>query len=102
MSIFNQLFGGAADADVKSIIEDGAFLVDVRTPGEFAEGHVKGSVNIPLDSIQSQLSLFKDKKNIVVFCRSGSRSGMAKSILEQNGIKNVVNGGTWNFVNQFV
>jgi phage shock protein E len=67
MSIFNQLFGGAADADVKSIIEDGAFLVDVRTPGEFAEGHVKGSVNIPLDSIQSQLSLFKDKKNIVVF-----------------------------------
>jgi len=37
-----------------------------------------------------------------VFCRSGNRSGQAKMILEQNGIKNVVNGGTWQNVSQFV
>lgn len=102
MSIFQHLFGGGETADLKNIIEQGAFLVDVRTPGEFADGHVKGSVNIPLDSVQVQLSKFKDKKNIIVFCRSGGRSSQAKSILEQNGFTNVVNGGTWDHVNQFV
>lgn len=83
-------------------IQEGAFLVDVRTPMEFAEGHVKGSVNIPLDQLAAQLSRFRDKKSIVVFCRSGSRSGMAKSILEQNGFTNVINGGAWDQVNSLV
>lgn len=81
-------------------IKEGAYLVDVRTPAEFADGHVKGSVNIPLDKMQQQLSKFNDKKNIVVFCRSGMRSSQAKGILENNGIKNVINGGTWHKVNQ--
>jgi rhodanese-related sulfurtransferase len=48
------------------------------------------------------LSKFKGKVNIVVFCRSGSRSGQAKSILEQNGFTNVTNGGTWQEVNQII
>lgn len=102
MSFLNFLFGGGDTADLKKLIEEGAFLVDVRTPGEFAGGHVKGSVNIPLDNLQTQISQFKDKKHIIVFCRSGNRSGMAKNILEQNGFKNVVNGGTWERVSLFV
>ena len=102
MSIFQTLFGGAKPIDLKNIINEGAFLVDVRTRGEFVEGHVKGSVNIPLDTIPNQLAKFKNKKNIIVFCRSGGRSSQAKSILEQNGFTNVVNGGTWDHVNQFV
>jgi rhodanese-related sulfurtransferase len=102
MNIFQQLFGGGAKTDLKATIEEGAFLVDVRTAGEFAEGHVKGSVNIPLDRVQTQLAKFKNKKNIIVFCRSGGRSSQAKSILEQNGFTNVINGGTWDHVNQFV
>jgi len=102
MGIFSNLFGGGATADLKNIIDEGAFLVDVRSPGEFAEGHVKGSVNIPLDRVTMELAKFKDKKNIIVFCRSGNRSGQAKSILEQQGITNVTNGGTWEAVNQFV
>ena len=102
MSIFNQFFGGSQAVDLKPIIEEGAFLVDVRTPAEFSQENVKGSVNIPLDSLTSQLQKFKDKKNIVVFCRSGSRSGQAKIILEQNGFKNVINGGTWEEVSQYV
>ncbi len=102
MNIFQQLFGGAPSVDLAGIIKEGAFLVDVRTPGEFAGGHVKGSVNIPLDTVTSQLSKFKNKKNIIVFCQSGGRSGQAKTILEQNGFANVTNGGTWNNVNQFV
>jgi len=102
MGLLQQLFGGGKTADLKNIIEQGAFLVDVRTPGEFSGGNVKGSVNIPLDKIPSQLSKFKNKKNIIVFCLSGGRSGQAKSILEQNGFTNVINGGTWNHVNQYV
>lgn len=101
MNFLKQLFGGAPTADLKSLVDEGAFLVDVRSPGEFADGHVKGSVNIPLDRIVTQLGKFKDKKNIIVFCRSGNRSSMAKNLLEQNGIKNVVNGGTWEKVKQY-
>lgn len=102
MSIFSQLFGGGPSVDLKSVIEEGAFLVDVRTPGEFADGNVKGSVNIPLDNLTMEIAKFRDKKNIIVFCRSGNRSGMAKSLLEQQGFKNVINGGTWQNVAQFV
>ena len=96
------IFSQPDDSRLQQLIKEGAFLVDVRTPMEFAEGNVKGSVNIPLDQLASQLSRFKDKKSIVVFCRSGSRSGMAKSILEQNGLKNVINGGSWEEVNALV
>ncbi|MBK8611276.1 MAG: rhodanese-like domain-containing protein [Chitinophagaceae bacterium] len=102
MNLFQKLFSPAPAVDLKSIIDEGAFLVDVRTPGEFASGHVKGSVNIPLDAVPNQLAKFKNKKNIVVFCRSGNRSGQAKTILEQQGFTNVVNAGTWDHVNQFV
>ena len=102
MNLFQRLFSSAPAVDLKTIIDEGAFLVDVRTPGEFGSGHVKGSVNIPLDSIPNQLVKFKNKKNIIVFCRSGARSGQAKNILQQNGFVNVINGGTWNNVSQFV
>ena len=96
MGIFGNIFGGNSNiGNLATLVNDGAFLVDVRTPGEFAEGNVKGSVNIPLDQVQNQLAKFKAKENIVVFCRSGNRSGQAKSILEQNGFSNVTNGGTW-------
>lgn len=101
MSLFSNLFGGGQTADLKPIIDQGAFLVDVREPGEFAGGTAKGAVNIPLGSVAAQLDKFKGKENIIVFCRSGNRSGQAKTILEQNGFKNVVNGGTWEAVNQF-
>lgn len=79
---------------MKNLIKNGAFLVDVRTPQEYAEEHIENSVNIPLDSIVNNLEAFKDKNHIIVFCRSGNRSGMAKSILEQHKFTNVTNGGT--------
>jgi phage shock protein E len=102
MNILKMLFGGGSSADLKSIIEEGAFLVDVRTPEEFAGTPVKDSVNIPLDKIAAQLTKFRDKKHIVVFCRSGARSSKAKSILEQHGFTNVVNGGTWIAVKKYI
>jgi phage shock protein E len=102
MGIFSNLFGGKSTTDLQSIIGEGAFLVDVRTPGEFAGAHVKGSVNIPLDRVVAELAKFKNKKNIIVFCRSGNRSAQAKSILEQHGFTNVINGGTWEQVSRVI
>ena len=102
MGLFQNLFGGGQTADLKNIIEQGAFLVDVREQGEFSGGSAKGAVNIPLGSVANELNKFNGKENIIVFCRSGNRSGQAKTILEQNGFKNVVNGGTWQEVNKFV
>ena len=90
------------NAELKQIINDNAFLVDVRTDSEFNSGYVSSSINIPLDTIQSKIDKFKNKKHVVVFCQSGMRSRMAKSILERNGIKNVVNAGTWNKVNKLI
>lgn len=81
-------------------IQNHVFLVDVRTPDEFAEGSVEGAVNIPLSVLEQELSQFKNKENIVVFCRSGARSGNAKLILEQNGFERVINGGPWQNVQQ--
>lgn len=95
MGLLSSLFGSSDNTALIESLKKGAFLVDVRTPSEFSGGSVKGAVNIPLDQISSQMSKFKGKENIVVFCRSGARSGQAKSILNNNGFNNVVNGGTW-------
>ena len=102
MGFFSSIFGKTDNSQLIEAINEGAFLVDVRSAGEFSSGSVKGAVNIPLDKLQSQLAKFKGKKKIVVFCLSGGRSSQAKSILEQNSFQNVINGGGWQNVNQVV
>lgn len=102
MGIFSNVFGGNSNEKLVKLVKEGAFLIDVRTPSEFTEGNVQGSTNIPLDQIAANLDKFKGNENIVVFCRSGNRSGQAKSILEQNGFANVTNGGTWQDINNIV
>ena len=76
------------------IINKNSTFVDVRTPDEFAEDHVPGAVNIPLHEISSRIDEFKSMpKPVITYCRSGSRSEMAVSILKISGIKEAVNGG---------
>lgn len=71
-----------------------ASIVDVRTPGEYLDGHYPGAVNIPLNELSQRLDELKEmKKPIVAYCRSGARSGMAVSVLQQNGFSEVYNGG---------
>lgn len=92
--LFRGLFGAPNNTEIIDAIKGGAFIVDVRTPGEYSFGSVKGATNIPLDKIPSQISKFKGKNSVIVFCRSGARSGQAKSFLEQHGVQNVINAGT--------
>jgi rhodanese-related sulfurtransferase len=83
--------------DPKSWVARGAKIIDVRTPGEFASGHATGAVNIPLDQFAYSVpKKFKDKnQEFVLCCASGNRSGMAKSIMNQKGYSQVLNGGPW-------
>ena len=102
MGFFNNIFGGSKHENLATLVNDGAFLVDVRSSGEFAESNVKGSINIPLDQVSSNLDKFKGKEKMVVFCRSGNRSGQAKAILEQKGFANITNGGSWQNVKKVI
>lgn len=94
------LAGGAADEQVLHALKNGATLVDVRSPQEFAAGSVPDAMNIPVDKIGFEHKRLDKNKTIIVFCRSGNRSGQAKHILESNGFQNVINGGTWQNVNR--
>ena len=68
---------------------DGAVLIDVRTAEEYRDGHIDGSVNIPLDRISSVENTVKDKSTpLYVYCLSGGRSGQAVSYLKQIGYTN--------------
>jgi phage shock protein E len=96
MGFFSSLFGGGNSVDIKGIIENGAVIVDVRTPAEFAGGHIKGAVNIPLDNIEVNLAKIKAyNKPIVVCCASGMRSANAKRVLTKKGLEEVYDGGSW-------
>lgn len=75
-------------------------VVDVRTPHEYAGGHVVDSLNIPLNELPANIERLKSVEGtIILCCASGARSNMACQILLQSGIKNVTNGGSWTNVN---
>lgn len=101
-SFFKNLFQQGNVKQLNKILAEGAFLVDVRTPAEFLNGSVNGATNIPLSNITKQINFFSNKKNIVVFCKSGSRSIIAKAILKKYGFTNVINGGTFTKVNKLL
>ncbi len=93
MGIFSKLFG--PKVDYNELIANGAMIVDVRSKAEYSGGHIKGSINIPLQSLQSNLGRLKKDKAIITCCASGMRSASAKSVLKSNGFTEVYNGGGW-------
>lgn len=95
LGVLKKLFGGGPKVDIAQLIADGAVIVDVRTPGEYAGGHIKGSVNMPLQSLGSQMSKLKKDKAIITCCASGMRSASARSMLLSSGYKEVYNAGSW-------
>jgi rhodanese-related sulfurtransferase len=61
------------------------FLLDVRTPQEFAEGHIAGAVNVPYDQLATRLAEVPKDKDVVLYCRTGRRAGVAADVLAANG-----------------
>ena len=75
-------------------------LIDVRTPTEFASGHIPGAINIPVDQIASRLGEIPSDMPVIVYCQSGTRSGRASGILSQNGYDTIYDlGGIINWRN---
>ena len=94
LDIFNR------EDKTSEILKQGGVVIDVRSPGEFQSGHVKGSKNIPLGEISSNVEQIKKmKKPVVLCCASGMRSGTATLTLRNHGVE-CTNGGSWTKVNR--
>jgi phage shock protein E len=91
--------GLGSKVDYKELVKNGAQIIDVRTRGEYASGHVKGSVNIPLNELSSSVAKIKKNVPVITCCASGMRSASAKSTLSSLGFKEVYNGGGWMSLN---
>jgi phage shock protein E len=64
---------------------DHLYILDVRTPQEYADGHVPGAVNVPYDQLASRLAEVPKDKDVVLYCKSGRRAGIAAEVLAANG-----------------
>jgi rhodanese-related sulfurtransferase len=94
-NLIKKLFGMGPSVDYQALMQKGAIILDVRTKNEFQSGHIKGAVNIPVQTLGSNLSKLKKDRPIITCCASGMRSASAKSILQSNGFNEVYNGGSW-------
>jgi rhodanese-related sulfurtransferase len=90
-----QMLGFGPSVDYKSLLQNGGIIIDVRTKGEYQGGHIKGSINIPLNALSDNISKLKKDKAIITCCASGMRSASAKGILKSSGFTEVHNGGGW-------
>ena len=94
-----KLFGGTS-VDYAALVKEGTQIIDVRTSGEFASGHIKGSINIPLQVLGNNLAKIKKDKPVITCCASGMRSASTKSLLLSKGYTSVYNGGGWTSLNR--
>ncbi len=86
---------GKPKQNIKTIYQNGAMVIDVRSTDEFRAGHFDGAVNIPLDTISGKVENLRQKqKPVILVCRSGARSGVATNILKNAGL-DAYNGGGW-------
>ena len=95
MGLLDFLGMGTKTESIQDFVAKGALIIDVRTPSEFAGGHIKNSKNIPLIGLEDKINeIKKTNKPVIVCCLSGMRSAQVTSILKQNNIE-VINGGGW-------
>lgn len=100
LSLIKKLFGSRVN--LQEALSKGALLVDVRTKKEYEAGHIEGSLNVPLDTITSQLPSIKGRgKPVITVCASGTRSAIAKGIFKNANVE-AYNGGSWlSFKNKY-
>ncbi len=88
-------------ADYATLVKEGALILDVRSAGEYAGGHIKGSTNIPVNTLAHKLQQVGDKNRVIITCcASGMRSATARQILKDAGYAQVHNGGGWTNLQQ--
>jgi phage shock protein E len=95
INTIKNILGLGPKVNYAELAKQGAVILDVRSKGEYQGGHIKGSINIPLDTLSIKLKTLKKDKPIITCCASGMRSASAKSILKSNGFSEVYNGGGW-------
>ena len=95
INTIKKILGIGPKTDFTALINQGAVIVDVRTKGEYQSGHIKGSQNIPLNTLPYNFGKLKKDRIIITCCASGIRSAQAKQLLISNGYKEVYNGGGW-------
>jgi rhodanese-related sulfurtransferase len=88
------LLGLGPKVEMKELVQRGAIIIDVRTPSEYKGGHIKGSINIPLQNLESNLSKINKANPVITCCASGMRSASAKGMLKSKGFE-AYNGGSW-------
>ena len=78
--------GDVSPADARRVVAQGGLLLDVRTPEEFADGHLPSAMNIPVQELEARIGELERKdRPIVLYCRSGNRSSHAAGILKNAG-----------------
>lgn len=87
--------GWLARKKIPEILKEGAQIIDVRTPSEFASGHASNSRNIPLGELAAAAGSLDPQHWVVVCCASGARSGVATRMLRRRGFRRVLNAGSW-------
>jgi phage shock protein E len=92
--LFKRL-GQLNPAEARKLVQEGAKLIDVRSPAEFGGGHLPGALNIPLPELGARANKLGPKdKPLVLYCASGTRSSMARSVLKGLGFTQVFNLGS--------
>ena len=87
---------------IQALVDQNAPIIDVRTPQEFAQGHIKGSVNVPLNHLFASIKQLKKlDQPLLLVCRSGARAGQAQGMLRDGGIESF-NGGSWQDVDNMI
>lgn len=95
INTLKKIFGIGPSVDYAALVKQGAVILDVRSPAEYKQGHIKDSINAPLNDLSRHISKLKKESVVITCCASGMRSASAKSILKSNGFTQVHNGGGW-------
>jgi len=99
MKFLELIFG--KKVNLQEVISDGAVILDVRTKGEYQTGHLRNSINIPVDNLEQNIKKLNKSKPIVTCCASGARSASARRILNSNGFDKVYHGGSWHSLRKY-
>jgi rhodanese-related sulfurtransferase len=79
--------------DYAALLKQGALILDVRSPAEYKQGHIKGSINAPLNELSKHISKLKETA-VILLCIRNAKC-ISKGVLKSNGFTQVYNGGGW-------